>query len=45
MIVGTLVAAGALWSRQFFIGLYIAWFVYMAFQQWQYFKRHGIPGD
>lgn len=31
--------------RQYFIALYIAWFVYMAFQQWQYFKQHGVPGD
>lgn len=45
MIVGALVVVYALLNRQFFIGLYIAWFVYMAFQQWQYFKRHGVPGD
>jgi Zn-dependent protease len=45
IIVGALVAILALVQRQFFIGLYIAWFVYMAFQQWQYFKRHGVPGD
>lgn len=42
---GGLVAVAALVFRQFFIGLYIAWFVYMAFQQWQYFRKHGIPGD
>jgi len=45
IIVGGLVAAVALYLRQFFVALYIAWFVYMAFQQWQYFKRHGVPGD
>lgn len=45
MIVGGGVAVVSLINRQFFIGLYIAWFVYMAFQQWQYFKRHGVPGD
>lgn len=45
IIVGGLVAAAALYLRQFFVGLYIAWFVYMAVQQWQYFKRHGVPGD
>jgi Zn-dependent protease len=32
-------------QRQFFIALYVAWFVYLAFQQWQYFRQHGIPGD
>ena len=45
IIGGGLVAAAALFVRQFFVGLYIAWFVYMAVQQWQYFKRHGVPGD
>jgi Zn-dependent protease len=45
MIVGTLVVVVALVNRQFFVGLYIAWFVYMAFQQWQYFRQHGVPGD
>lgn len=45
IVVGAMVAIGALVLRQFFIGLYIAWFVYMAFQQWRYFKRHGVPGD
>ena len=45
MVVGALVVVAALWMRQFFVGLYIAWFVYMAFQQWQYFKQHGTPGD
>jgi hypothetical protein len=29
----------------FFVALYVAWFVYLAFQQWQYFREHGIPGD
>lgn len=32
-------------DRSIFIAMYIAFFVYMAFQQWQYFKRHGVPGD
>ncbi|MGZ5473749.1 MAG: M50 family metallopeptidase [Thermoanaerobaculia bacterium] len=45
MVVGGGIAITALVFRQFFIGLYIAWFVYMAFQQWQSFKRHGVPGD
>jgi Zn-dependent protease len=32
-------------ARMFFVALYVAWFVYLAFQQWQYFREHGIPGD
>ncbi|HYC89819.1 MAG TPA: site-2 protease family protein [Thermoanaerobaculia bacterium] len=42
---GGLIAALLLMARQWFVALYIAWFVYMAFQQWQYFRRHGVPGD
>jgi len=32
-------------EKQFFIALYLGWFVYMAWQQWEYFRQHGIPGD
>lgn len=32
-------------GKNFFIALYIAWFVYLAWQQWQYFRQHGTPGD
>ncbi len=45
MVGGAFVVAAALFLKQFFIALYIAWFVYMAFQQWQYFRQHGVPGD
>lgn len=45
MIVGAGVVIVALLTRRYILGLYIAWFVYMAFQQWQYFKEHGVPGD
>lgn len=46
IIVGSAVAlVSLLVLKQIFISLYIAWFVYMAVQQWQYFKSHGVPGD
>ena len=45
IVVGGGVAVLMLVSRQFLIALYIAWFVYMAWQQWDYFRRHGVPGD
>ena len=45
IVVGAGVAVFALVSRSFFVAIYIGWFVYMAFGQWQYFKRHGVPGD
>jgi Zn-dependent protease len=44
------VAGGAfiafmLFSRDFLIAALVAWFVWMNFQQWQYFRNHGYPGD
>jgi len=42
---GGMVAGLAFYFGAFFIALYIAWFVFLAFQQWQYFKQHGTPGD
>jgi Zn-dependent protease len=45
MIVGGAVAVFFFVVRSFFIALYIAWFVYIAFQQWQHFRRYGTPGD
>jgi|SRR5687768_9113809 len=30
-------------QRQIFVSIYIAFFVYMAFQQWQQFKETGVP--
>jgi Zn-dependent protease len=45
IIIGGAVAVFFFTNRAFFVALYIAWFVYLAFQQWQYFRQHGIPGD
>jgi len=45
IIGGGAIAAVLLVFKWFFVALYIAWFVYMAFEQWRYFKRHGVPGD
>lgn len=45
MVVGLGVVVTALFLRQIFIALYIAWFVYNAFQQWQHFRQYGTPGD
>lgn len=42
---GGAIALFAFYLRAFFVALYIAWFAYLAFQQWQYFKQHGTPGD
>jgi Zn-dependent protease len=45
MIVGGGVAIFFLITRTFFIALYVGWFVYIAFQQWQHFRRYGTSGD
>ena len=45
MIVGGLISVFFFLTRNFFVALYIAWFVYIAFQQWQHFRRYGTPGD
>jgi Zn-dependent protease len=45
IIGGGLVAIFGLLIRQFFLTIYIGWFSYLAWQQWQYFRAHGIPGD
>ena len=45
MIAGAGVVVWALKAQLFFLAIYIAWFVYLAFQQWQYFREHGVPGD
>jgi stage IV sporulation protein FB len=45
LIVGVLVAIYGFARGQMFLGVYIAWFTYLAFQQWQYFRQHGTPGD
>lgn len=45
MIVGGAIAVWFFVTHHFFIAFYIAWFVYVAFQQWQHFRRYGTPGD
>ena len=45
IVVGTVVAIIGFKSGLFFVALLIAWYVYSNFQQWQYFREHGYPGD
>lgn len=45
VIGGGAAAVYMLVAGQIFIGIFIAWFVYVAFQQWQHFRDHGVPGD
>jgi hypothetical protein len=45
IVVGAAVTIIGLFAHQYFLTLYIGWFSWLAFQQWQYFRAHGIPGD
>ena len=45
IVVGAAVTIYGLFNRQIFLTIYIGWFSYLAWQQWQYFRAHGIPGD
>lgn len=45
MVVGVLVAIVGLLTRSIFLSFLMAWYVFMNFQQWQYFRKNGYPGD
>jgi stage IV sporulation protein FB len=45
MIVGALVAVAGVFMRSIFLSLLMAWYVFINYQQWQYFRKHGYPGD
>ena len=45
IIGGALVVLWAFIGRSFFIAFYLALFVFRAWQSWEYFRKHGIPGD
>lgn len=44
-VVGGAIALYAAVRGQFFIALFVGWFIYQNYQAWQYFREHGIPGD
>lgn len=45
LVVGTAVVLIGIRAGQFFIALLLGWYVFTNFQQWQYFRTHGYPGD
>lgn len=45
IVVGAGIAVLGLFLRWYFLSLLIAWYVFMNYQQWQYFRHHGTPGD
>ncbi len=45
IVVGAGVVVYALMGRSIFLALYVAFFIYMAWQRWQDFRQSGIPRD
>lgn len=45
IIAGIAIAVLGLMFRWIFLAVLIAWYVFMNYQQWQHYRRHGIPGD
>jgi stage IV sporulation protein FB len=45
IVSGIAVVIWAARARQIFIAVLIAWYVYLNYQQWQYYREHGLPGD
>jgi len=44
-IAGAVVIAISIVVKYYILAFLIAWYVWMNFQQWQYFRTHGFPGD
>lgn len=45
IVVGGVFVVLMLLSREILVAVLVAWFIWMNFQQWQYFRTHGYPGD
>jgi Zn-dependent protease len=45
IVVGIALVVYGIRSQNYFIALLIGWYVWINFQQWQYFRSHGFPGD
>jgi len=45
IIIGTAIAVVGLIARWIFLSVLIAWYVFMNYQQWRYYREHGTPGD
>ena len=45
IVAGILIVIAGLRTGYVFLALLIAWYVFMNYQQWQYYRKHGYPGD
>lgn len=45
IVIGIGVAILGVMMRSIFLSLLMGWYVFMNYQQWQYFRKHGYPGE
>ena len=45
IVVGTGCVILGIVTRYIFVALLLGWYVWLNFQQWNYFRTHGYPGD
>lgn len=45
IVVGVLVVIAGLLAKWIFLAMLIAWYVFVNWQSWVYYKQHGLPGD
>ncbi len=45
ILVGIVVVILGLKTGLYFVAVLIGWYAYTNYQQWQYFREHGYPGD
>lgn len=45
IVAGVAAVSWAIWRKSTVLAVLIAWYVFMNYQQWQYYRDHGTPGD
>lgn len=45
IVAGVATVVWAIFNKWIFVAVLIAWYVFMNYQHWQYFRNHGTPGD
>ncbi len=45
IVTGVAIALAGLYFRVIILTVLIAWYVFMNYQQWRYYRDHGTPGD
>jgi Zn-dependent protease len=45
IVIGTAIVVIGLLRGLIFLSVLVAWYVFMNYQQWRYYREHGTPGD